>query len=74
MVVAHVLIRLVLLGPQDIVRHEDMSRISSTDRFVKRLSTIDFGGQLIFLFGMVSSNEEAILRNKTRHYDRILRH
>ena len=52
LVVAHVAIRSVLLGPQDLIRHEDMSRISSTDRFVKRLSAVDFGGVLLFLFGM----------------------
>lgn len=52
LIVAHIVIRPVLLGPQDLVRHEDMSRVSSSDRFVKRLSTVDFGGQLLFLFGM----------------------
>ena len=44
--------RPVLLGPQDIVGQEDMTRISSSDRFAKRLSAVDFGGQLIFLLGM----------------------
>ena len=52
LVVAYIVIRPVLLGPQDLVRHEDMSRISSTDRFLKRMSTVDFGGQLLFLFSM----------------------
>ena len=52
LVVAHVLMRPVLLGPQDIVGQEDMTRISSSDRFAKRLSAVDFGGQLIFLLGM----------------------
>ena len=52
LVVAHVLLRPVLLGPQDIVGQEDMTRISSSDRFVKRLSVVDFGGQLLFLLGM----------------------
>lgn len=49
---SHILLRPVLLGPQDISNHEDMARISSSDRFVKRLSTVDYGGQLTFLFGM----------------------
>jgi hypothetical protein len=52
LVVAHFLMRPVLLGPQDIVGHEDITRISSSDRFVKRLSAVDFGGQLMFLLGM----------------------
>lgn len=52
LVLAHFVIRPVLLGPQDIQRNEDMSKVSSSDRFIKRISTVDFGGQLIFLFGM----------------------
>lgn len=50
--VAHFLTRPVLLGPQDLARQEDMTKISSSDRIVRRLSTVDIGGQLIFLFGM----------------------
>ena len=52
LIVAHFLTRPVLLGPQDLVGNEDMTRISLSDRFVKRLATVDFGGQLISLFGM----------------------
>ena len=29
-----------------------MTRVSSKDRFLARLGTVDFGGQLLFLFGM----------------------
>jgi hypothetical protein len=52
LIVVHFLTRPVLLGPQDIVGHSEMNRISSKDRFLARLGTVDFGGQLIFLFGM----------------------
>ena len=52
LVVVHFLTRPVLLGPQDIVGHGEMTRVSSKDRFLARLVTVDFGGQLLFLFGM----------------------
>lgn len=52
LVVAHFLTRSVLLGPQDLAGYEDFDEISSSDRFMKRISTVDFGGQLMFLLGM----------------------
>ena len=52
LVLARFVIRPVLLGPQDIHGEADASRISTSATFAKRISTVDFGGQLIFLFGM----------------------
>ena len=38
LIVNHILMRPVLLGPQDLAGHENMSRISSTDHFVEATS------------------------------------
>lgn len=49
LVLAHFVMRPVLLGPQDI---KGDSCVSSSEPFSKRLATVDFGGELLFLFGM----------------------
>lgn len=48
----HLITRSVLVGPQDLPAHDGVSKLSSKATFIKRISTIDFGGQLLFLFGM----------------------
>ena len=52
LVLAHFVMRSVLLGPQDVPRGEDVGCISSSSKLINRLSTVDFGGQILFLFGM----------------------
>ncbi|ESZ98784.1 hypothetical protein SBOR_0833 [Sclerotinia borealis F-4128] len=52
MIGAHFLLRPLLLGPQTIRRTDDNTEMEGTQTFVRRLSTIDFGGQFLFLFGM----------------------
>ncbi|KAA8575712.1 hypothetical protein EYC84_004825 [Monilinia fructicola] len=52
MVGAHFLLQPMLLGPQTIRRTDDGTEMAGPQTFMKRLSTLDFGGQLLFLFGM----------------------
>ncbi|KAK3695994.1 hypothetical protein LTR37_018212 [Vermiconidia calcicola] len=51
----HIITRPVLLGPQNIGSDQDDSmagHVSSSAKFSQRLSTIDYVGQVLFLFGM----------------------
>ncbi|KAE9365949.1 MFS general substrate transporter [Stipitochalara longipes BDJ] len=51
LVLAHFVLRPVLLGPQKITRTDDSTEeVSQT--FSARLNTLDFGGQFLFIFGM----------------------
>lgn len=52
LVLAHFVLRPELLGPQPIVRMDGAPEPEITQNFMAKLSTIDFGGQLLFLFGM----------------------
>ena len=52
LVLAHFILRPVLLGPQDISGADGTGHLSHSDRFINRLLTVDFGGQFLFLFGM----------------------
>ena len=52
LVLAHFVMRPVLLGSQDMQMEAGVEGRTSFDKYVKRLSTLDFGGQLTFLFGM----------------------
>ncbi|KAF8863934.1 MFS general substrate transporter [Acephala macrosclerotiorum] len=49
---AHFVLRPELLGPQQITRTDAVEDPSLSQTFSARLMTIDFGGQLLFLFGM----------------------
>ncbi|KAI9648509.1 hypothetical protein NHQ30_003144 [Ciborinia camelliae] len=49
---AHFLLPPLLLGPQTIRRTDDGTEMEGPQTFVARLSTLDFGGQFLFLFGM----------------------
>lgn len=52
-VLAHFVLRSELLGPQEITRTDgDIRAPAFPLTFSAKLSTIDYGGQLIFLFGM----------------------
>jgi MFS family permease len=51
LVLAHFILRPVLLGPQKITRTDDNTEEAS-QTFAARLNTIDFGGQILFIFGM----------------------
>jgi MFS family permease len=51
LVLAHFILRPVLLGPQKVTRTDDNTEESS-QTFAARLNTIDFGGQILFIFGM----------------------
>ena len=48
----HFLARSVMLGPQDIPGQDGTPPTSRSASFVKRVRTLDFGGQFLFLFGM----------------------
>ncbi|TGO86151.1 hypothetical protein BPOR_0330g00070 [Botrytis porri] len=52
MVGVHFLLRPVMLGPQAIRRTDDSTEMEGHQTFMTRLSTLDFGGQFLFLFGM----------------------
>ncbi|PQE26033.1 hypothetical protein CJF30_00000752 [Rutstroemia sp. NJR-2017a BBW] len=52
MILAHFILRPLLLGPQPITRIDDGAEMPGSATFLSRLSTIDFGGQFLFLFGM----------------------
>lgn len=53
LVLAHFILRPELLGPQKItLPDESVSGSTLPQTFTARLSTIDFGGQFLFLFGM----------------------
>jgi MFS family permease len=41
-----------LLGPQNLINVDDASQSNGTATFKERLLTVDFGGQILFLFGM----------------------
>ncbi|KAK5172735.1 uncharacterized protein LTR77_002855 [Saxophila tyrrhenica] len=53
-VLLHFVTRPLLLGPQAIKKdeRETSEQVSRSANFTKRLSTIDFGGQVLFLFGI----------------------
>ncbi|KAF7953768.1 uncharacterized protein EAE97_001167 [Botrytis byssoidea] len=52
MVGVHFLLRPIMLGPQKIRRTDDNTEMKGRQTFMTRLSTLDFGGQFLFLFGM----------------------
>lgn len=52
MLLTHFLARPVMLGPQDLPGHHGTVPLSRSASFFKRVRTIDFGGQFLFLFGM----------------------
>ena len=52
LLLAHFVLRPELLGPQRITRTDGLDEPEMPSTFTKRLSTIDFGGQFLFLFGM----------------------
>ncbi|THV46177.1 hypothetical protein BGAL_0409g00080 [Botrytis galanthina] len=52
MVGVHFLLRPIMLGPQTIRRTDDNTEMKGRQTFMIRLSTLDFGGQFLFLFGM----------------------
>jgi MFS family permease len=51
-VIAHFVLRPELLGAQEINRTDGSPESQTSRTFIARLSTIDFGGQFLFLFGM----------------------
>lgn len=51
-ILTHFLLRPELLGPQKIVRADGDNTDEIPQTFAVKLSTIDFGGQVLFLFGM----------------------
>lgn len=52
LVTAHFVLRSELLGPQKITRIDDESNEEQSQTFKARLLTIDYGGQVLFLFGL----------------------
>lgn len=52
LVFTHFLARPVMLGPQDLPGQDGTTQLSRSASFLKRVRTIDFGGQFLFLFGM----------------------
>ncbi|PVH88698.1 MFS general substrate transporter [Cadophora sp. DSE1049] len=52
LVLAHFVLRSELLGPREITRADGVPDPSLSQTFIARLSTIDLGGQFLFLFGM----------------------
>lgn len=52
LVAAHFVLRPELLGPQKITRVDNDSKEEVSQTFKKRLLTIDYGGQVLFLFGL----------------------
>lgn len=52
MVLTHFLARPVMLGPQDISGQDGSTKLCKSESFFKRLQSVDFGGQFLFLFGM----------------------
>lgn len=52
LVITHFISRPVMLGPQDLYSQDGATEISRSSSFLNRLRTVDFGGQLLFLFGM----------------------
>ncbi|KAJ5676180.1 Major facilitator superfamily domain general substrate transporter [Penicillium macrosclerotiorum] len=50
MIVVFFILRKELQGPQDILQSEERTN-SRIGRFVARISTLDFGGQMLFLWG-----------------------
>jgi MFS family permease len=51
-VFAFYFLRSHLLGPQNVLNVDDATQSHGTTSFKARLLTIDFGGQILFLFGM----------------------
>ena len=53
-VIAHFVLRPELLGPHEIARNDGTTNLEPSPKstFYARVSTIDFGGQFLFLFGM----------------------
>ncbi|OBT72289.1 hypothetical protein VF21_07977 [Pseudogymnoascus sp. 05NY08] len=52
MVLVHFVLRPELLGPQEIKRVDGVTDVNIEQTFKARLLTIDYGGQLLFLFGL----------------------
>ncbi|KAE8452510.1 hypothetical protein EG329_000413 [Mollisiaceae sp. DMI_Dod_QoI] len=52
LVLAHFVLRSELLGPQRITRSDGIEDPSLSQTFTARIMTIDFGGQILFLFGL----------------------
>ena len=52
MILTHFLLRSELVGAQKILRTDGDTTIEIPQTFTSKLSTIDFGGQFLFLFGM----------------------
>lgn len=51
-VLVHFVLRPELLGPQKITRVDDVEDVNIKQTFKARLLTIDYGGQVLFLFGL----------------------
>jgi MFS family permease len=51
-VLIHFILRPELLGPQEITRSDGVPEPGLSKSFISKVSTIDYGGQLLFLFGM----------------------
>ncbi|KAJ5725110.1 Major facilitator superfamily domain general substrate transporter [Penicillium malachiteum] len=51
MIVLLILLRKDLLGPQPLVQLDGRDLSTRSKRFIARVSTIDFGGQMLFLWG-----------------------
>lgn len=51
LVLAHFVLRPELLGPQKVTRTDGATDVEVSQNFTARVSTIDFGGQFLFLFG-----------------------
>jgi len=52
LILVHFVLRPELLGPQKITRVDDVTDVAVEQTFKARLLTIDYGGQLLFLFGL----------------------
>ncbi|OBT96626.1 hypothetical protein VE01_05293 [Pseudogymnoascus verrucosus] len=52
MVLVHFVLRPELLGPQEIKRVDGVTDVNIEQTFKARLLTIDYGGQILFLFGL----------------------
>ncbi|KAH8588360.1 major facilitator superfamily domain-containing protein [Bisporella sp. PMI_857] len=52
MFLAHFMLRKELLGPMRIKRTDGIDELEKQQTFINRISTIDLGGQFLFLFGI----------------------
>ncbi|KAL5350340.1 hypothetical protein ACLOAV_003907 [Pseudogymnoascus australis] len=52
LILVHFVMRPELLGPQEITRVDGVTDVNIEQTFKARLLTIDFGGQILFLFGL----------------------